>query len=83
MRKYVVILLSIGFGLPVFAQGAGCNTTAAEKKLTGAAKTEFIKQCEMTAAKARVTVAAKDKQSSGSKSHAGKDGNCGYATADL
>lgn len=83
MRKSLVILLSIGFGLPVFAQGTSCNTTAVEKKLTGAAKTEFIKQCEMTASKARMTVAAKDKLSSGSKSHAGKDGNCGYAATDL
>jgi len=83
MRKFVVILLSIGFSVPVFAQGAGCNATAAEKKLTGAAKTEFIKQCEMTAAKARMTVAAKDKQAGGSKSYAGKDGGCGHAATDL
>ena len=80
MRKPVLILFSIGFSAAALAQGTHCTATAAEKKLVGAAKTEFIKQCEV-AAKTRMTVAAKDKKSTMETS--GKMGHCGQDASDL
>ncbi len=80
MRKLVLILFSLGFSTAAMAQGANCNAAAAEKKLIGAAKTEFLKQCE-SASKTRMTVAAKDKKEM--MMSKGKAGNCGQDASDL
>jgi hypothetical protein len=81
MRMLVVILLTIGIASPALAQGSSCDLAAAEKKLTGAAKTGFIRQCE-AAAKAKMTRATKENKKAAMAS-AGQDGHCGNNAADL
>lgn len=80
MRTLVSILLSAGLSASAFAQGASCTAAAAEKKLSGTARAEFIQQCEKDS-KARMTLATKDKKSGMLSS--GKEGHCGHSAADL
>lgn len=52
MKKivYTTTLLALGlFAGHSFAANPDCNTKAAEKKLSGAAKTSFVKKCEKDA----------------------------------
>lgn len=48
MKKiaYVLSVLLLMLASDVYAQDAGCEAKAAEKKLAGAAKNSFVKKCE-------------------------------------
>lgn len=81
MRMFVLILLAVGIASPALAQGKSCNAAAVEKKLTGTAKAEFIRQCE-TAAKLQMTTATKDNKKAAMMS-AGKDSGCGHSASDM
>jgi hypothetical protein len=63
MRKLVLCSFVLAAFLPVasFAEGPSCNAAATEKKLSGAAKTSFLKKCEKDAAAACDTAAAEKK----------------------
>lgn len=50
-----------------WAQGATCNATVAEKKLTGAAKSSFMKKCEADAKAACDAQAAEKKLAGAAK----------------
>jgi hypothetical protein len=49
------------FSAPVWADGATCKSTSADKKLAGAAATSFMKKCEADAAKTCDATAADKK----------------------
>jgi hypothetical protein len=63
-----LLAVIIGFGLslttPVLAQTATCKAQSADKKLSGAALTSFMKKCESDAAKA-CDASAKEKKLAG------------------
>jgi len=63
MRKLVLCSFVLAALLPVasFAEGPSCNAAAMEKKLSGAAKTSFLKKCEKDAT-ATCDTAAADKK---------------------
>jgi hypothetical protein len=62
-KKFFVIAV-LGFTGSAFAQDVTCTANAAEKKLSGAAKTSFLKKCEKDAA-AKCEMASKEKKLSG------------------
>ncbi len=64
MFKKLIVMTVLGFAGTAFAQDATCTTNAADKKLSGAAKTSFLKKCEKDAA-AKCEVASKEKKLSG------------------
>ena len=49
MFKKLFLLSAIALCSSAFAAEATCNVQAAEKKLAGAAKTSFLKKCELEA----------------------------------
>ena len=51
MKRYSVAVaaLLLACTSAAWAQGPSCNAAAAEKKLSGAAKTSFLKKCEKDA----------------------------------
>ena len=66
MNKLLVIALnSFLLAITAHAAGPGCEVQADEKKLSGAAKTSFIKKCEKDAAGA--TTAACEAQAAEKK----------------
>lgn len=62
MRKTLVMAMFAAISLSpmAYAQDAGCDAKAAEKKLAGAAKNSFIKKCEKDSKAAAVEAAGKD-----------------------
>ena len=64
MRKLVLCSFVLAALLPVAsfaADGPSCNAAAMEKKLSGAAKTSFLKKCEKDAAATCDTAAVEKK----------------------
>ncbi len=51
MKSALLAALLCLAALPALADGASCTTTAADKKLAGAAKTSFMTKCQNDAAK--------------------------------
>lgn len=50
MKKILIAVVStLLFSQLVFAEGSACETKAADKKLSGAAKNSFIKKCDREA----------------------------------
>jgi hypothetical protein len=64
MFKKLIVVAVLGFAGSAFAQDATCTGNATEKKLSGAAKTSFLKKCEKDAA-AKCDIASKEKKLSG------------------
>lgn len=64
MFKKIIMVVVLGFAGSVFAQDTTCTANATEKKLSGAAKTSFLKKCEKDAA-AKCDIASKEKKLSG------------------
>ena len=64
-----VLLTSFTFSSASFAQtpAPSCNAVAQEKKLAGAAKTSFLKECEREATKKCEAVAAERKLAGAAK----------------
>lgn len=58
LASFVVAMLVAGAAM---AQGAGCSTTADEKKLAGAARKSFLTKCEKT----RCEATAREKKLAG------------------
>ena len=59
------LIVALAFASSAFAQGAAnCDAQAAEKKLSGAAKTSFLKKCKEDAT-AQCDVQAKEKNLAG------------------
>lgn len=70
MRFAVLCSFALAAVLPMAsfaADGQSCNAAAAEKKLSGAAKTSFLKKCERDAAATCDTAAAEKKLSGAAK----------------
>lgn len=60
------LVAALIFASSAFAQDtANCDAQAAEKKLSGAAKTSFLKKCKGDAAAAQCEVQAKEKKLAG------------------
>jgi hypothetical protein len=57
-------VIAVAIPLPAHAEDTSCKATVAEKKLSGAARTSFMKKCE-TDAKSRCDLAAGDKKLAG------------------
>jgi hypothetical protein len=55
---FTAALLSLALAAPAWAANASCEAQATEKKLSGAAKTSFVKKCEADAAAAGGTASA-------------------------
>ena len=64
MFKAICLLTALIISGTAFAQDSTCSATAASKKLTGAAKSSFMKKCEKDAA-ATCEVASKEKKLAG------------------
>jgi hypothetical protein len=64
MLKTLILALSMTWSLAALAAGPTCSAAAAEKKLSGAAKTSFVKKCEKDAA-ATCEMTSKEKKLSG------------------
>ena len=64
MIKHLAVVLSLLLATAAMAEGPTCNAAAAEKKLSGAAKTSFLKKCEKDAT-AACQAASKEKKLSG------------------
>lgn len=63
MSKFPLLLstLALVFASAAQAEGPSCNAAAAEKKLSGAAKTSFVKKCTKDATASCDTAAAEKK----------------------
>ena len=77
--KYLIPLVALAFAGSALAQGAGCNTEANARKLTGTAKTEFLKKCEIDS-KAKLVQASKERNYSMAPK---SGGDCGHSATDL
>lgn len=64
MKRLTLAALLVCLAAPVFAEGASCTASAAEKKLAGAAKKSFLDKCERDAT-ARCEAAAAEKKLKG------------------
>ncbi len=64
MFKKLILIAVLSFTGSAFAQDATCTANATEKKLSGAAKTSFLKKCEKDAA-AKCDIASKEKKLAG------------------
>jgi hypothetical protein len=64
MLKQIVVVLTLTLATAAMAEGPTCNAAAAEKKLSGAAKTSFLTKCEKDAT-ATCQAASKEKKLSG------------------
>lgn len=73
MRQILTFALTLSLTTAALAQDASCIATAAGKKLSGAAKTSFMKKCEKDAL-ASCTASADEKKLSGAarQSHESK-----------
>lgn len=82
MKKLFVpmalVLSCIAFG----AQAASCDDKAAEKKLSGAAKTSFVKKCEKDAAAASAGAMCEKSAADKKLSGAAKTSHIKKCTAD-
>jgi hypothetical protein len=66
MKKIVIAtILGMFISNMAFAADSGCDAKAADKKLSGAAKTSFIKKCEKDSATPSCDSMAADKKLSG------------------
>jgi hypothetical protein len=69
LKSLAAIVLCAFASFSVYAANADCDAKAAEKKLAGAAKTNFLKKCEKDAGaadpKAQCEAKAKDKKLAG------------------
>ena len=59
--KSLIALMLVTATACAWAQGPACEAAAAAKKLTGAAKAQFIQKCEAET-KAKLVLAAKEKK---------------------
>lgn len=64
MLKSIAFLAALTLAGAAFAQAPTCSASAEQKKLSGAAKTSFLKKCE-TGANAACEAQAIDKKLSG------------------
>ena len=84
MKEFVAIL-AMTLTTAAIAEGAICNAAAAEKKLTGSAKTAFLQKCEMDSrAKAQLVtkeVVTREKKLSVSPTSSFR--NCEHESSDL
>jgi hypothetical protein len=68
MMKSVLLAAAILLlASPAFADGPTCKSTAAEKKLAGAAMTSFMKKCEADATKTCATASSEKKLAGAAK----------------
>jgi hypothetical protein len=67
MRYLLLIAFAVGLAGAVYAQDVSCGAAAAEKKLTGAAKTSFMRKCAATAVKTCKVTATANKLSGSAK----------------
>jgi hypothetical protein len=77
--KHLIPVVALAFAGSALAQGACCNTEANARKLTGAAKAEFLKKCEIDA-KAKLVQAPKERNYSMAPK---SGGDCGHSATDL
>ena len=77
--KYLIPLVALAFAGSALAQGANCNTEANTRKLTGTAKAEFLKKCELDM-KAKLVQAPKERNYSMAPK---SGGDCGHSATDL
>lgn len=80
MDKSLLVILSMAFSTAAMAQAGSCNAAATEKKLAGAVKTAFLKQCEADKT-AKLLVVSKDRKSVLAPTDS--FGHCEHSTADL
>jgi hypothetical protein len=64
MKRVFLVLAVSAWAVHAAAAGPSCMSQAAEKKLSGAAKTSFMKKCE-TDAKAACEASAQDRKLAG------------------
>jgi hypothetical protein len=67
MRYLLLIAVAVGLAGAVHAQDVSCRAAAAEKKLAGAALTNFMNECVVNATKVCRVTAAANKLSGGAK----------------
>lgn len=80
MRKFVMILGSLALAGSALADNASCQSAATAQKLSGQARTAFLKQCEADA-KARLTLTRQDQRMS--RAPTGEFGHCSHGEKDL
>ncbi|MFO1193814.1 MAG: hypothetical protein U1F00_16845 [Rhodoferax sp.] len=78
--KFLLPLVALAFAGSALAQGASCATEANARKLTGAAKAEFLKKCELDA-KAKLVLSSKERKMSVAPTSS--YGNCEHSATDL
>ena len=78
--KHLIPVFALAFAGSALAQGASCNTEANARKLTGAAKAEFLKKCEIDS-KAKLVLAPKDRKMSVAPTSS--YGHCEHGVSDL
>lgn len=78
--KHLIALVALAFAGSALAQAATCTTEATARKLTGTAKTEFLKKCEGDA-KAKLVMAPKERKVSVAPTSS--YGNCEHSASDL
>ncbi len=78
--KHLIPLVVLAFAGSALAQGANCNTEATARKLTGAAKTEFLKKCELDG---RAKLVMAPKASKMSVAPTSSYGNCEHGASDM
>ena len=78
--KHLIPLMALAFAGSTLAQGATCSTEATARKLSGTAKTAFLKTCEANA-KAKLVLAPKERKYSVAPTSS--FGHCEHSAADL
>ena len=78
--KHLIALVALAFAGSALAQAAACTTEATARKLTGAAKTEFLKKCEGDA-RAKLVLAPKERKVSVAPTSS--YGNCEHSASDM
>lgn len=79
MKNFLAIL-TLTLSVSAMAQGSACNTAAADKKLTGAAKATFVQKCEAQTTGKLVLVSKEKKYSVAPTSSYGQ---CEHSASDL
>ena len=78
--KILIPLVALAFAGSALAQGAKCSTEATARKLSGTAKTEFLKTCEADS-KAKLVLAPKERKYSVAPTSS--YGHCEHSASDL
>lgn len=78
--KSLIALMLVTATTFAWAQGPTCEAAAAAKKLTGAAKAQFIQKCEADV-KAKLVVASKEKKTTVAPTNS--YGHCEHDGSDL